>query len=103
MLYQSVGVNVDNKTINMVGGGVQIALTHQLAVTGILLRMGAPDSLVRHRCANSYLQRLVLTTSRWADGTPDSEQSLSGVHQIVRCAVRCAGYNSTLNSALSSF
>jgi hypothetical protein len=33
---------------------------------------------VRHRCANGRLQRLVLTASRWADGTPDSEQSLSG-------------------------
>jgi hypothetical protein len=30
------------------------------------------------RCANDRLQRLVLTASRWADGTPDSEQSLSG-------------------------
>jgi hypothetical protein len=45
--------------------------------------MGAPDSLVhhrcangappvRHRCANGRLQWLVLTASRWADGTPDS-------------------------------
>jgi hypothetical protein len=40
--------------------------------------MGAPDSSVRHRCANGRLQRLVLTASCWADGTPDSEQSLSG-------------------------
>jgi hypothetical protein len=40
--------------------------------------MGAPDSPVRHRCANGRLQWLVLTASRWADGTPDSEQSLSG-------------------------
>jgi hypothetical protein len=37
---------------------------------------GAPT--VRHRCANGRLQRLVLTASRWADGTPDSEQTLSG-------------------------
>jgi hypothetical protein len=26
------------------------------------------------RCANVRLQRLVLTTSRWADSAPDSEQ-----------------------------
>jgi hypothetical protein len=44
--------------------------------------MGAPDSLVRHRCANDRLQRLVLTTSHWADGTPDSEQSLSGASDV---------------------
>jgi hypothetical protein len=47
--------------------------------------MAAPDSLVRHRCANGRLQRLVLTASRWADGTPDSEQSLSGAHRTVQC------------------
>jgi hypothetical protein len=35
--------------------------------------MGAPDSPVRHRCANGHLQRLVLTASRWADGTPDGD------------------------------
>jgi hypothetical protein len=74
--------------------------------------MGAPDSLVRHwcangaplvrqrcatgaptvrhRCANGRLQWLVLTASRWADGTPDSEQTLSGAHRTVRCTVRCA-------------
>jgi hypothetical protein len=52
--------------------------------------MDASDSPVRHRCANGRLQRLVLTASRWADGTPDSEQSLSGAHQTVRCTVRCA-------------
>jgi hypothetical protein len=34
--------------------------------------MGAPDSPVRQRCANGRLQWLVLTASRWADGTPDS-------------------------------
>jgi hypothetical protein len=31
-------------------------------------------------------QRLVLTASRLAVGTPDSEQSLSCAHQTVRCA-----------------
>jgi hypothetical protein len=41
--------------------------------------MGAPDSPVRHRCANGRLQRLVLTASRWADDTPDS---------LVHCPVR---------------
>jgi hypothetical protein len=49
MLYQSVGVNVGSKTMNMVGGGGIIALTHQLAVTSYVLRMGAPDSPVRQR------------------------------------------------------
>jgi hypothetical protein len=50
--------------------------------------MGAPDSPVRHRCANGRLQRLVLIASRCADGTPDSS---------VRCPVRCLvrHYNST--------
>jgi hypothetical protein len=54
--------------------------------------MGTLDSPI---ISNGHLQRLVLTTSRWADGTPDSEQSLSGADRTVRCAVRCAGYNST--------
>jgi hypothetical protein len=40
---------------------------------------------VHHQCANGRLQRLVLTASRWANGTPDSEQSLSGAHRTVRC------------------
>jgi hypothetical protein len=66
--------------------------------------MGAP---VRHRCANSRLQRLVLTASRWADGTPDSEQSVSGAHRTVRCIVRCTVQCATKialgNLALSSF
>jgi hypothetical protein len=35
-------------------------------------------------------QRLVLTASRWAVGTPNSEQSLSCAHHTVWCA----GYNS---------
>jgi hypothetical protein len=45
---------------------------------------------VRQRCANGRLQRLVLIASRWADGTPDSEQSLSGAHRTVWCTVCCA-------------
>jgi hypothetical protein len=70
--------------------GVLIALTYQLAITKTWLRMGAPDSPVRHRCANGNLQRLVLTASRWADGTPDNEQSLSDALR----PVQCAGYDS---------
>jgi hypothetical protein len=65
--------------------------------------MGAPDSPVHHRCANSRLQRLVLTGSRWADGTPDSEQSQSGAHRTVRCAVWCATKIPLGNLALSGF
>jgi hypothetical protein len=69
--------------------------------------MGAPDSLVCRRCANGRLQRVVLTASRWADGTPDSEQSLSGAHRTVRCtmwcAVRCATKIPLGNLALSGF
>jgi hypothetical protein len=69
--------------------------------------MGAPDSSVRHRCANGRLQRLVLTASHWEDGTPDSEQSLSGAHRTVRCTVRCAVWCATKiplgNLALSGF
>jgi hypothetical protein len=69
--------------------------------------MGAPDSLVRHRCANGRLQWLVLTASHWADGTPDSEQSLSDAHRTVRCTVRCAVRCTTKiplgNLALSGF
>jgi hypothetical protein len=55
-----------------------------LAVHGRTGQFDAPT--VRHRCANGNFQRLVLTASRWADGTPNSEQSLSGAHQTVRCA-----------------
>jgi hypothetical protein len=65
--------------------------------------MGALDSLVRHQCANGRLQRLVLTVSRWADGTPDSEQTLSSAHRMVRCDVRCAAIIQLVNLALSGF
>jgi hypothetical protein len=68
--------------------------------------MGAPDSPVRQRCgtgAHGRLQRLVLTASHWADSTPDSEQSLSGAHRTVRCALRCATKIRLANSALSGF
>jgi hypothetical protein len=44
-----------------------------------------------------------VTASRWADGTPDSEQSLSGAHQTVRCTVRCATKIQLPNPALSGF
>jgi hypothetical protein len=65
--------------------------------------MGAPDSPLWHRCANGRLQRLVLTASRWADGTPNSEQSLFGAHQTVRCDVRYATIIQLVNLALSGF
>jgi hypothetical protein len=61
--------------------------------------MSALDSPVRHRCANGHLQRLVLTASHWADGTLDSEQSLSGAHRTVWCATIIH----FLNYALSGF
>jgi hypothetical protein len=65
--------------------------------------MGTPDSQVRHRCTTGRLQRLVLTANRWADGTPDNEQSLFGAHRTVRCAVRCATIIQLVNLALSGF
>jgi hypothetical protein len=107
ILYQSVEVNVGNKTMKMVGGGginsphpptsrYQESATHG--------RTGQSDAApVRHWCANGRLQRLVLTASRWADGTPDSEQSLSGAHRTVRCAVRCATIIQLVNTARSGF
>jgi hypothetical protein len=82
MLYQYAGINVGSKTLNMVGGG-GINSPHPPTSRCKPLRMGAPDSPVRHRCANGRFQRLVLTASRWADGTPDSL-----VHCPVRCPVR---------------
>ena len=103
MLYQSVGVNVGSKTINMVGGGGIHSSHPPTSRYRNLLRMGAPDSLVRHWCANGRLQRLVLTASRWADGTPNSEQSLSGAHWTVRCTVRCVTKIPLRNLALSGF
>jgi hypothetical protein len=66
-------INVGSKTFNMVGGGGINSPTHQTSRYQGFLRMGTSDSLVRHRCANDQLQRLVLTASRWADGTPDNE------------------------------
>jgi hypothetical protein len=80
-----MGVNVGNKTFNMVGGGGINSPTHQTSRYQDFLRMGAPDSPVHHRCANGHLQRLVLTASHWAGGTLDSEQWLSGAHRTVRC------------------
>jgi hypothetical protein len=67
--------------------------------------MGAPDSPVRHRCANGRLQRLVLTASRWADGTPDGpvHTERSSAHRTVRCDVRCATKIHLVNFALSGF
>jgi hypothetical protein len=99
MLYQSVGVNVGSKTINMVGGGginsphPPTSRYQNSAAHGRTGLSGAPP--VR--------QRLAVRTSRWADGTPDSEQSLSGAHRIVWCVVRCAAIIQLLNYALSGF
>jgi hypothetical protein len=67
-----VGFNVDSKTFNEVGGGGINSPTHQTSRYQGVLRMGAPESPVRHRCTNGRFQRLVLTASRWAVGTPDS-------------------------------
>jgi hypothetical protein len=70
-------LNVGSKTVNeMVGGGIN-SPNHQTSRCCSSLRMGAPDSpgaLVRQRCANGRLQRLVLTASCWTDSAPDSEQ-----------------------------
>jgi hypothetical protein len=99
MLYQCVGINVGSKTMNMVGGG-GINSTHPPTSR---YQQSAAHGPVRHWCANGRLQRLVLTASRWTDGTPDSEQSLSGAHQTVWCAVRCATKIQLSNHALSGF
>jgi hypothetical protein len=56
MLFQCAGINVGSKTLNTVGGEGIKALTRQLDVTSTVLRMGAPDSPARHRCANGRLQ-----------------------------------------------
>jgi hypothetical protein len=64
--------NVGSKTFNMVGRWGINSPTHQTSSYQDFLLMGALDSLVRHRCANGHLQRLVLTASRWTEGTPDS-------------------------------
>jgi hypothetical protein len=74
---------VGSKTFNMVGGGGINSPHPPTSRYQPFLRMGAPDSPVRHRCANGHFQRLVLTASRWAVGTPYSEQSLSGVPAII--------------------
>jgi hypothetical protein len=92
MLYQSVGVNVGSKTMNMVGGGginsphLPTSRYRNFPADGRTGQSDAPP--VRQQCTNGRLQRLVLTSSRWLDGTPDSEQSLSGAHRTVRCATK---------------
>jgi hypothetical protein len=93
MLYQCVVFNVGSKTLNEVGGGGINSPTHQTSCYPAVQCMGTPDNLVRHRCANGQLQRLVLTASRWADGAPDSEQYMSGVAAKIHF----------LNSLLSGF
>jgi hypothetical protein len=47
-----MGINVDSKTFNMVGGGGINSPTHQTSRYQGFLRMGTPDSPVRHRGAN---------------------------------------------------
>jgi hypothetical protein len=81
MFYQCAGIIVDSKTLNMVGvGGINsphspTSRYQHCSAYGRTGQSGVPP--VRHRCANGRLQWLVLTASHWADGTPDSEQSLS--------------------------
>jgi hypothetical protein len=53
------------------------------------------------RCANDWLQRLVLTASRWADGTPDSEQSLSGALSGALPGAPLKFHSGTLRSRVS--
>jgi hypothetical protein len=93
MLYQCVGVNVGNKTINMVGGG-GINIPHPpTSRYRNLLRMGAPDSPVR----------------QWSTATASSDSYPLGRWHTghwtvtVRCAVRCATKIQLTNCALSSF
>jgi hypothetical protein len=101
MLFQCIGINVDSKTLNMMGGGginsphPPTSRYRQCSAHGRTGQSDAPT--VRHRCANGRLQRLGLTASRWADGTSDSEQSLSDAHRTVRCTVRCAVRCATKN------
>jgi hypothetical protein len=103
MLFQYAGFNVGSKTLNMVGGGginnphPPTSRYRQSSAHGRTGQSGAPP------CANGRLQRLVLTASRWTDGTPDSEQSLSGAHQTARCTVRCATKIPLGKLALSGF
>jgi hypothetical protein len=70
---QCMLINVGSKTFNMVGGGGIHSPTHHTSRYQGFLCMDAPDSSVCHRCANGRLQHLILTASRWADDTPDSE------------------------------
>jgi hypothetical protein len=95
-----VVINVSNKTLNKVGGGGINSHTHQTSRYLAVLRMGTLDSSVCHGCANGRLQRLVLTTRRWADSTPDSEQYLSGAHRTQSGVVAKIHF---LNSFLSGF
>jgi hypothetical protein len=107
MFYQCAGIIVDSKTLNMVGvGGINsphppTSCYQHCSAYGRTGQSGVPP--VRHRCANGRLQWLVLTASHWADGTPDSEQSLSDAHRTVRCTIRCATKIHLENLALSGF
>jgi hypothetical protein len=97
---------VGSKTMNMVGGGginsphPPISHYQHCSAHGRTEQSGAPP--VRQRSTPT-----ASSDSRWADGTPDSEQSLSGAHRTVRydvrCAVRCATKIHFVNLALSGF
>jgi hypothetical protein len=77
MLFQWAGINVGSKTLNIVGGG---GINSPHPPTSRYRQCSTHGRTpVRHWCTNGRLQRLVLTASRWADGTPDSP---------VRCPVR---------------
>jgi hypothetical protein len=95
-------INVGSKTLNMVGGGGINSLTHQTSRYQAVLRMGTPDSPMRHRRANGRLQRLVLTASRWADGTLDSEQFLSVHTEKSGVAAKIPYPNSLLSGFLGA-
>jgi hypothetical protein len=98
MLYQCVGVNVGSKTINMVGGGGINSPHPPTSRYRNLLRMGAPDSPVHHRCANGRLQWLFwqLAIGQMAHRTVNSH---CGAHRTVRCATKIQ----LMNCALSGF
>jgi hypothetical protein len=72
---------VGSKTFNMVGGGGINSPHPPTSRYQPWLRMGVPDSPVRHWCTNGHFQRLVLTASRWAVGPVHTGQS--GVPAII--------------------
>jgi hypothetical protein len=81
-----MGVNVGSKTFNMVSGGGINSPHPPTSRYQPFMRMGAPGSLMRHRCAKGHFQRLVLTASRWADGTLDSSVCRLKFQFLTRCS-----------------